>query len=209
MGIQIDDFLNGYLKSRPLKNFYIALQKCTDCKLAALYVNKLNLNEDAGKLPGYGNCKSSMIFIAQQPAFNRKGHKVFGGDNANDNLFNKGLEHIGVERKDVFVTNLVKCSQLDNGSIGQDIIKTCVNNHLITELRLLQPRLIIAVGSLAKNAFDAEYGESKVCNPRFQTGFSHIVAIHHPAYILRGGMKRTDYMKEFTQLKKIIKRYSL
>ena len=198
----IKNFLCDYLRNKSLIDLYTNLQSCDKCCLCKIKINTLNYdNEFSGKLPGYGSEKSKIMFVAQQPSFFRKGFKIFGSPSSNnrtDLYFDIGLQCMGLKRKQVFVTNLVKCSSFKNEPMHDDVISTCARNWFYKELNILQPDVIVAVGSVAadfltayKKTFNEFYG--------FKT-----ISIYHPSYVVRGGMSINDYQKEFVYLKEAL-----
>jgi len=199
----IKNFLCDYLKNKSLIDLYTNLQACNKCCLGELKINNQDCdNEFSGKLPGYGSEKSKIMFVAQQPSFFRKGFKVFGSPSSNnrtDFYFDIGLQCMGLKRKRVFVTNLVKCSSLKNEPTCDNTIFKCTRNWLYKEVNILQPDVIVAVGNVASE-FVGAY--RRICRPSFY-GWKTI-SIYHPSYVVRGGMSINDYQREFVYLKEAL-----
>jgi len=162
---------------------------CTRCPLHKLFVSRGD-----GKLRGHGHGRN-VLFLAQNPASNRKGIRIFNSDNENDRLFIDMLTEIGIERDAVYVTNLVKCSSKTNDP-PESSVEPC-QMHFRKELEILRPRLIVAVGAFSRRFLQGDNGKVTTWN-----GYS-VTAIRHPAYYLRN-RDIESYRKEFAFLKKII-----
>ncbi len=59
------------------------------------------------------------------------------------------LEGTGLDRRDFFITNTVKCRPPKNRAPKALEIKTCTSNYLFSQIELLDPRLIMLLGAVA------------------------------------------------------------
>jgi len=196
------NFLNDNIINLVLKKLYFNMQKCNKCNLGTITINCLNHEEDSGKLPGFGDCNSKILFIAQQPSYFRKGFKVFGSPstaNRTDLYFETGLKSLGLKRNDVFVTNLIKCSSYKNELICNNTLDCCPAYWLNTEINIINPKVIVAVGKIASDHLGAIRGKLRKYNDTIK-----ITSIYHPSYVVRGGMSIENYKKEFIKLKEIL-----
>ena len=62
---------------------------------------------------------------------------------------NSVLEGAGIERDDLFITNIVKCRPPRNRTPRKDEIETCTSNYLFEQIELVNPRLIMLLGVVA------------------------------------------------------------
>ena len=60
-------------------------------------------------------------------------------------LLTSELQKIGIERKDVFITNIVKCRPPGNRVPLADEIEAC-NDWLMAQIALIEPKFIVPVG---------------------------------------------------------------
>ncbi len=181
-------------KREQLGEFYKQLQKCDKCRLCKLEENKTK----DGKLKGEGN-ECDILFVAQNPSNYRKGAGVFLPGSRNNNLFIQMMEEIGYERDDYYVTNICKCSCENNDDFDSSYVKACKNNFE-KELKILNPKVIIAVGSYPARELGVEKFKTK-------KDFQNILylAIEHPASVLRGNISVNDYRKQFQYVLENIK----
>lgn len=181
------------------KKLFDDVQECKSCRL-----HQYDLNMEGNRLLGHGNTESKILFVAQNPSFRRvkfKEPKTFGiWDNKNDRLFIENLAAIGIPRAKVFVTNIVKCSTISNEAPSKKIIKAC-QKFVMREVTYMKPRLIVAIGGIAKRTFKAKTAEF--------TKWSGIdvFSIWHPSYILRQGQApisknyvKQSYLAQFRKL---------
>jgi uracil-DNA glycosylase family 4 len=111
-----------------------------------------------------GSLKPKVMFIAEAPG--RQGADrtriPFSGDRSGAN-FNTLLESIGLERKDIFITNAVMCSPRSATGANRKPHKSEINNcssFLKRQIELLDPQILVTIGGVALEALKAiEYHE--------------------------------------------------
>ena len=59
------------------------------------------------------------------------------------------MEGTRLERSDFFITNIVKCRPLSNRTPKVEEIETCTSLYLSQQIKVLDPKLILLLGSLA------------------------------------------------------------
>jgi uracil-DNA glycosylase len=108
-------------------------------------------------------------------------------------LLNEMLRSVGLARSDVYIANILKCRPPDNRDPKPEEVSSC-GQYLERQLRLLSPRLILAVGRIAAQSLLAqEVPVGRLRGRSHQYGPSGIplVVTYHPAYLLRSpGQKR-------------------
>ena len=93
----------------------------------------------------------------------------------------EGVESIGLRFCDVFVTNTVHCHPPGNRSSKPEEVRNC-KPWLEAEISLIQPGIVIALGSDAINWF----------RYRIYNNFT-VINMYHPSYVLRS---RNEALKE-------------
>lgn len=166
------------------------MYKCEKCELC-----KLEVNKGEGKLRGEGS-RYKIMCVAQNPSINRKSPGVFLKGSKNNDLFIKMMELCGFRRESYYVTNLVKCSKLNNDELSGSEIKCC-NCWVRKEIELLRPRVIICIGSESGEYFDINKEMT------YRIGIDGIIyfKVQHPSYILRNDYDDEYYSKEFIYIK--------
>ena len=167
------------------------IRKCDKCELKLNPVNQVYVE-------GYG-AKNSIFFIAQNPSDKRDGDKCFASGKMYP-IFEKLLNNYDLTREEVYASNIVKCSTINNAS-PENYVEPCLY-WIAKEIDIVKPKLIVTCSSLAKNRFGAEYGKVKI-NKLFGLDIP-IIAIYHPSYCLRGGISEELYLKSLDDANDII-----
>jgi DNA polymerase len=109
------------------------------CKRCPLYQFKKNY------VPGDGNPNSKILFIGEAPGRDEdiQGKPFVGkaGQVLNENIKNI----FNLDRKDVYITNVVKCRPPNNREPKDEEIKAC-SIWLEKQLEIIQPEIIITLG---------------------------------------------------------------
>jgi uracil-DNA glycosylase len=114
---------------------------CSRCALAA---------SRSLVVAGEGPMPAELMLVADAPGFHddRLGRPLVG---AAGELLADLLGSIGLERRDVYVTTLVKCRPPGTLSPAEDEIATC-RDKLERQVELVRPRVVAALGDLATRA---------------------------------------------------------
>lgn len=198
-----------------LDELYKEIQKCINCNLGDLYINKDDgkLN---GKVVGYG--KGKILFVAQNPNFNRHGAReaLRADDYGSNKLFAEMLKEVGLNRDDVFVTNLIKCSAYKNGPLTNEHIRICTQ-LLWKEIDILKPNIIVPLGMMSTSYFNGAFGQfteytryisrKQIAkdNVKYVIKKYKVFSIFHPAFLIRKPELKGKYIEWLKQIKEIAK----
>ena len=130
-----------------------------------------------GPVPSVGAGK--VMLVGEAPGRNEDiGGQPFTGDAGK--YLNSLLSSVGLERKDVIITNTVKCRPLRNRTPSREEAKFCADRWLNLEVNLNKPDIIVPMGKVAIEHF---LGESNVEHVHgIPVGGSPIILpIYHPA----------------------------
>ena len=151
------------------------IRKCRRCRLAQTRKNAV---------PGEGGMKKKALFIGEGPGEQEdlSGRPFVGRAGK---LLDKMLAAIGLSRGDVYITNIVKCRPPLNRDPKPDEVVACWP-YLERQIKLLQPRVIISLGSPAsKTLLDTDQGISHLRGKIHDYEGTPLLATFHPAYLLR------------------------
>jgi uracil-DNA glycosylase len=155
---------------------------------------------------GEGPRSAEVMLVGEQPGDqeDRQGHPFVGPAGR---LLDEGLEQAGIDRSQVYVTNAVKHFKfvvIERGrrlhkkpSTGQ--VRAC-HPWLEEEIRLVDPRVIVALGATAAQAllgkqFRVTQSRGKPVQGEFP---SPVIATVHPSAVLRAPSDaREDARREF------------
>lgn len=148
------------------------------CQLCTLHSTKTN------DVPGEGNPLARFVVVGEAPGQTEDelGRPFVG---KSGELLTKILEAIGFKREDVFICNVLKHRPPGNRNPASDEIVAC-RPFLLRQLELLQPKVILAVGTFAAQTLletDSPIGKLRGLEHRYH-GIP-LVATYHPAALLR------------------------
>jgi DNA polymerase len=149
-----------------------------DCKRCKLCQARTNI------VFGVGNPSASLMFVGEGPGADEdaQGEPFVG--RAGQKL-NEMIRAIGLERKDVYIANVVKCRPPSNRDPEPDEVATC-SPFLFRQIEAIRPKAIVALGSpAAKTLLDTKTG---ITSLRGRWGVFRgipVMPTFHPAYLLR------------------------
>ena len=108
-----------------------------------------------------GSIYSDLIFVAEAPGRLGAGRTgvPFRGDRSGDN-FELLLDHVGLKRKDIFITNAVLCNPLKSGNNRRPTTKEIENcsSFLQDLIDLIVPKVISTLGGVGLEAINRIFG---------------------------------------------------
>lgn len=146
---------------------------------------------------GDGNPNAEVVFIGEAPGKNEDLQgKPFVG--AAGKFLNEMLAQIGLERKDVYITNIVKYRPPNNRDPLPEE-KDEFLTYLQAQLDVIQPLIVVTLGRHSMNCFLPDLQISKVHGqPKRKNGQVYMPLFHPAAALYSGGMRQTlidDFMK--------------
>ncbi len=140
---------------------------------------------------GEGNPDADLVFIGEGPGEeeDKQGRPFVGRAGA---LLTKMILAMGLEREDVYITNVVKCRPPGNRTPTVEEVEAC-REHLEGQLRIIQPKVIVALGNPATKALlNTSVGITRMRGrwqslPTLDPKLSGIKVMptFHPAFLLR------------------------
>jgi len=133
---------------------------------------------------GVGDPRATLMFVGEGPGADEdaQGEPFVG--RAGQKL-NEMIRAIGLERKDVYIANVVKCRPPGNRDPEPDEVRTC-SPFLFRQIETIEPKVIVALGSPAsKTLLDTKAG---ITSLRGRWGLFRgipVMPTFHPAYLLR------------------------
>ena len=120
-------------------------RQVTQCQKCSLYqgTNKA--------VPGDGNSEAKVMFIGEGPGYweDQTGLPFVG---AAGKLLDKLLQSIELERKEVFIGNVIKHRPSENRDPLPDEIEAC-RPFLDEQIRTIKPKIIVTLGRYSMNKF--------------------------------------------------------
>jgi len=175
------------LESVDLLTLEEMVRKCTLCELSKGRKNTVF---------GEGSNHPILMLVGEAPGREEdiQGRPFVG---RSGELLTKMLRAIGLERKEVFITSVIKCRPPRNRTPRKEEIEACFP-YLLKQIELLDPRLILCLGATsAKALLKTEASLSKLRGSFHDFDGRKILVTYHPAYLLRfGGSKLLNLKKQ-------------
>ncbi len=173
----------------------LGISGCTDCELSN---NRKNI------VTGEGNTDSEILLIGEAPGKEEDKRKRPFVGKAGD-LLNNFLEKIGLERDEIYITNVVKCRPPSNRDPKQKEMDAC-NKYLKKQLEIIDPSLIISMGRIASMRMKRERISLKeihgtLTNTDNEYGNKKLFITYHPAACLYNKNLEKVLLDDFKKLK--------
>ena len=125
---------------------------------------------------------------------------------AGGRLLDSILKQAGLDRSELYITNIVKCRPPENRKPLEDEVKTCTSNYLELQIALLEPKVICTLGATALEYFTGESKIGKMHGKVMKTksGLT-IFPTYHPAAVFRNGSLKELLQNDIEKLPLIVK----
>ena len=133
---------------------------------------------------GSGNPEADLVVIGEGPGADEDQQgKPFVGRAGQ--LLTRMLESVQISRDEVYITNTVKCRPPGNRNPESDELAACAP-FLAAQLGVIQPKVILALGSVATQALlKTKEAIGKLRGRVHPYGSIVLVPTFHPAFLLR------------------------
>ena len=166
------------------------LGECTRCKLH----KKRNTIVFAD-----GNPKAELVFVGEGPGHDEdvQGLPFVGRAGK---LLNQMIEAMGLQRKDVYICNVVKCRPPENRLPERDEIEQC-SPFLLRQLDVISPKVIVCLGACAaQTLLQTNRGISHFRGQWLDFRGHQLMATYHPAYLLRNPSAKGEVWKDLQKV---------
>lgn len=184
----------GYGKQRFLKvKERIKDTSSIKCDKCSLYKTSKAGKYSCVKLMGEGNTETDIMLVGEAPGYNEIVKQKLHASKAGITLI-ESLKAVGINKEDIYITNIVKCRPPKNRPPTDSEIKAC-SEYLEDEIRSLQPKVIGVLGNSPLSYFLNKKGVTKlrgleVWSEKYNCW---ILPIYHPSYVMRFAKKAKQY----------------
>jgi uracil-DNA glycosylase len=133
---------------------------------------------------GVGSPRAEIMFVGEAPGRDEdiQGEPFVGRAGE---LLTKIIAAMGCQREDVYIANVLKCRPPENRTPLPQEVTNCLP-YLISQIELIQPKIIVALGATAVRALlDVQLGITKMRGHWYTFKDIPIMPTFHPAYLLR------------------------
>jgi DNA polymerase len=143
------------------------------------------------------------MFVGEAPGFNedRQGLPFVG---AAGQLLTKMLGSAGLDRSEVYITNVVKCRPPENRNPMSREVECC-RHFLEGQLDLIRPLVVCALGNFASQSLlGVKTGISKLRGRPSQVRGYFVLPMYHPAAALHRGDLMSEVEADFAALREFL-----
>jgi len=151
------------------------ISRCADCPL---HLSRKN------PVAGEGNPGAELMFIGEAPGYEEdiRGRPFVG---AAGKLLTDIIRAMRLDRKDVYIANVLKCRPPENRNPRDEEIAACLP-YLFRMIACVRPEVICTLGTFAAQALlDTTWPVSRLRGNFHEFRGIKVMPTYHPAYLLR------------------------
>ncbi len=172
-----------------------AIERLNELRTEALACTSCRLSEGRTQVVfGDGDPEADVVFVGEAPGQHEDEQGVpFVGRSGQ--LLDQLLGEIGLERRDVYIANVVKCRPPSNRDPRPDEIEAC-KRYLSEQLQLIDPKVVVTLGNFSsKLLLKTETGITRLRGTAYEWWGRLLVPTFHPAAALRGSARVLEDMR--------------
>jgi DNA polymerase len=163
---------------------------CTRCKL----------HKGRNKIVfGDGSPSARLVFVGEGPGADEDAQGLPFVGRAGK-LLTQMIEAMGLQRKDVYICNVVKCRPPENRAPEPDEVAAC-SPYLLRQIDVINPKVIVCLGAVAaKTLLNTTRGITSFRGEWLEWRGRKLMATYHPAYLLRNPPAKADVWKDLQKV---------
>ena len=168
-------------------------QECLACEACELCKTRTQV------VFGVGDPEAEVLFIGEAPGKNEdeQGEPFVGRAGK---LLDEMLAMIGLQRENIYITNSVKCRPPENRD-PLNTEKDACRGYLRRQVKLMRPKIIVCLGRISAMEFIREdFKISQEHGQFFDKNGTLMMALYHPAALLRDPRKKPETFEDLKQL---------
>jgi uracil-DNA glycosylase len=178
------------LTSETLLQIREDLGECTRCKLHSTRRTIVF---------GDGNPKAQLVFVGEGPGADEDAQGLPFVGRAGK-LLTQMIEAMGLQRRDVYICNVVKCRPPGNRQPEPDEVAAC-SPFLFRQLDSINPKVIVCLGATAfQTLLQTNRSISHYRGQWLDYRGYKMLPTYHPAYLLRNPAAKADVWKDLQKV---------
>jgi DNA polymerase len=164
-----------------------------DCRRCKLHKTRTNI------VFADGNPNAQLVFVGEGPGHDEdvQGLPFVGRAGK---LLTQMIEAMGMQRKDVYICNVVKCRPPENRLPEKDEVAEC-SPFLLRQLDTINPKVIVCLGACAaQTLLETNRGISSFRGEWLDFRGRKLMATYHPAYLLRNPSAKSEVWKDLQKV---------
>lgn len=176
-----------------LQPVYEAIADCPNCILA---------RDRSRTVPGSGPVTAEVMFVGEAPG-QREDELGLPFVGRSGQFLDQLLAGIDLTRRDVYVTNVVKCRPPGNRDPEPTEIAAC-GDFLEQQLSLINPKVIATLGRFSMARWFPDARISQIHGQVKQFDDRYVIPMYHPAAALRNGSLREVMHADFAKIPQLL-----
>ena len=172
-------------------------RQCMNCRSCGLAETRTNV------VFGVGNPEAEVLFIGEALGANEdaQGEPFVGRAGK---LLDDMLAMIGLDRSKIYITNSVKCRPPQNRDPLNTEKEAC-RGYLKRQVELMRPKIIVCLGRIsAAEIIKEDFKITQEHGRFFERGGIQMMALYHPAALLRDPRKKPETFEDLKRLQQKI-----
>lgn len=181
----------GSLKMQDLESIRKKCTECHECELG---------NTRTSCVFGVGDPDADLMFVGEAPGEQEdlSGEPFVGRAGQ---LLDKYLYAVGIERSEVFITNILKCRPPKNRDPLPEEEDACIG-FLREQVKTVKPKIIVCLGRIAAmRLIKPDFKITKEHGVWYEKGNYLMTAVYHPALLLRDPRKKEEMLVDMKVIK--------
>lgn len=169
-----------------------------DCKRCKLHLSRKTI------VFGEGYEDAKLMLIGEGPGYDEdvQGRPFVGKAGQ---LLTRILQSVQIERKEVYITNIVKCRPPGNRTPEPDEIESCFP-FLLKQIQIIQPKIICALGSVsAQTLLQTDAKITSLRGKSFEFSGIKVFPTYHPAFLLRNPEKKKEVWEDIQKIARALR----
>ena len=144
---------------------------------------------------GTGDPDAQLMFVGEGPGADEDEQGLPFVGRAGQ-LLNNMIQAMGLERKQVYIANVVKCRPPGNRTPERDECDTC-SPFLLRQIEVINPKVIVALGATAaRTLLSTVESMAKLRGQWHDFHGTRLAVTYHPAYLLRDPRQKKEAWKD-------------
>ena len=169
-------------------------QACAECQKCALGATRTK------SVFGTGNPHADLMFVGEAPGEQEDLSGIPFVGRAGQ-LLDKFLYAVDIDRKDVYIANILKCRPPKNRDPLPEEEDACIG-YLREQVRLIRPKVIVCLGRIAAmRLIKPDFKITREHGTWFEKGTYLMTAVYHPAALLRDPRKKEEMLEDMKAIR--------
>ncbi len=171
-----------------------------NCKACELYKTRKNY------VFGDGNIDAQLMLIGEAPGATEDEQGLPFVGRAGQ-LLSELLKEIGIDRKEIYITNCLKCRPPNNRDPQEDELNAC-RPFLNKQIELIKPQVIVTLGRFAMMELLGSDKKISQCRGQlFKINDYMVIPTYHPAYLLRNPKAIEIFVGDLSKAKEFMRSF--